>query len=54
MPRLPQDIAFTDPDINYEIIEEFDELLEIEEIDDEPTSITAHELGAWAEERALD
>ena len=54
MPRLPQDIAFTDPDINYEIIEEFDELLEIEEIDDEPASLAAHEFGTWMEERVVD
>jgi len=54
MPRLPQDIAFTDPEINYEIIGEFDELLEIDEIDDEPASLAAHEFGAWTEERAID
>lgn len=54
MPRLPQDIASTDPDIHYEIIDEFDELLEIDEIDDEPASLAAHEFGTWLEERATD
>lgn len=54
MPRLPQDIASTDPDIHYEIIDEFDELLEIDEIDDEPSALATHELGTWLEERAVD
>jgi len=41
-----------DPD--YELIGDFDELLEIDEIDDEPVSATANEFGAWTEERVVD
>ncbi len=49
MPRLPQEDTATDADIAYEFVSEFDELLEIDEIDDEPPSVAVHEFGAWNE-----
>ena len=54
MPRLPQDCDATDPDISYEFVSEFDEMLEIDEIDDDAMSAPTTELAEWMGPRDID
>ena len=54
MPRLPQDFDATDPDISYEFVSDFDEMLEIDEIEDDPMSAATTELADWKGPHAID
>ena len=54
MNASPQPIAFQETHVQYEIVDEFDELLEIDEYDHDAGNIAIHELSRLLEAGAFD
>lgn len=54
MPRLPQDIDPNDRDISYEFVNEFDEMLEIDEIEEDSMEVETAGLAGRIGPRVID